>query len=196
MSSRVPAPAQRLLPDAPGHPGLPARLKSRRNPWKRPTGPGRPHLAKARGETSATLPAAGKPLAGSVSDPLMALGGWVGALAPHEAAPRSPAHRGRQRQKPSCRGQKTKRKYKSTHKRSEYSPRPSARTLNSGLPRPFSTPCSAARTGPLRAPEARLQSQFYHCMQLLQNSEVQSAVRLRDFKPASLTSSYQRQCRD
>ena len=54
----------------------------------------------------------------------MALGGWVGTLAPHEAAPRSPAHRGRQRQKPSYRGQKTKRKYKST----SYSPQRSVRT--------------------------------------------------------------------
>ena len=124
MSSRVPAPAQRSLPDAPGHPGLLARLKSRRNPWKRPTGPGRPHLAKARGETSATLPAAGRPLAGSLSDPLMALGGWVGTLAPHEAAPRSPARRGCQRQKLSRRGQKRKRKYRST----PYSPQRSVRT--------------------------------------------------------------------
>jgi hypothetical protein len=45
---------------------------------------------KARSETSATLPAAGRPLAGSLSDPLMALRGWVGTL-----APRDRPHRGR-----------------------------------------------------------------------------------------------------
>ena len=76
--------------NAPWHPGHLARPKSRRNTWKRPTGPGRPHLAKARGETSATLPAAGRPLARSISDPLMALGGWVGTL-----VPRDRPHRGR-----------------------------------------------------------------------------------------------------
>ena len=40
-------------------------------------------------QTPATLPAAIAPLAGSLSDPLAAPGGWVGTLAPRGAAPRS-----------------------------------------------------------------------------------------------------------
>ena len=52
---------------------------------------GQSHLAEPPSETLATLPAAAAPLVGTVNDPLAASGGWVGALAPRGAVPRSRA---------------------------------------------------------------------------------------------------------
>ena len=62
----------------------PGPLKSTPGAWQ-------PHLTEPRGETSATLLAAGRHLGKRPSDPLAALWGWVGALAPREAAPWTPA---------------------------------------------------------------------------------------------------------
>ena len=42
-------------------------------------------------ETPVTLPAAVKPPAGSLSNPLVALGGWIGQLAPRAAGTRRTA---------------------------------------------------------------------------------------------------------
>ena len=44
-------------------------------------------------ETPVTLPAAVKPPAGSLSNPLAALGGWIGQLAPRAAGARRAAYR-------------------------------------------------------------------------------------------------------
>jgi hypothetical protein len=85
VSRSLPGVSWCLRPPA-GCPKATWTLKSTPGAWQ-------PHLAEPRRETSATLLAAGRHLGKRPSDPLAALGGWVGALAPRGAAPWSPARR-------------------------------------------------------------------------------------------------------